>query len=59
METVKTTKEYKIFKKKSGRFAVKNTKGQWINKEDKIKILLDEKLIKLSPKKAVAEAPAE
>ncbi len=60
MESVKKTKEYNIYKKKSGRYAVKNAKGQPINKEEKIKILLSEKLIKLSPKKAAetTEAPA-
>lgn len=54
MEKVKATKEYKILKKRNGRYAVKNAKGQWINKEEKVNILLAEKLIKLSPKKEAA-----
>ena len=41
METVKTTKEFKILKKKSGRFGVKAANGKWINGEEKVKILLD------------------
>jgi hypothetical protein len=39
METVKETKDFKIFKKRNGRFGVKNDKGKWINGEDKVKIL--------------------
>lgn len=57
MEVVKETKEFKILKKRNGRFGVKNAKGAWINKEEKVKILLAEGLIKLAePKK---EEPAE
>lgn len=59
MEKVKSTKEYNVFKKKSGRYGVRASNGKWINGEDKVKILLDEKLIKLSPKKVVEEALAE
>jgi hypothetical protein len=59
MEKVKSTKEFNIFKKKSGRYGVRASNGKWINGEDKVKILADEKLIKLSPKKQVTEAPAE
>ncbi len=59
MEKVKSTKEYNIFKKKSGRYGVRATNGKWVNGEEKVKILLDEKFIKLSPKKVVEEAPAE
>ena len=63
METVKQTKEFKIFKKRNGRYGVKGTNGKWINGDDKIKILTSEGLIKLSaPKKkeepAAEEAPA-
>lgn len=57
METVKATKEFKILKKKNGRFGVKNAKGQWINGEEKVKILTQEGLIKVSVPKKV-EAPA-
>ena len=59
METVKKTKEYQIIKKRSGRHAVLSTDGKWIKAEEKVKILLKEGLIKLTPKKAPAEAPAE
>lgn len=56
METVKTTENYTIFKKRSGRFGVKASNKKWINGEEKAKILSDEGLIKLS---VAAEKPAE
>ena len=57
METVKETKEHRIFKKKSGRYAVKDGKGKWVKGDDKVKILVAEKLMKkVEPKKK--EAPA-
>lgn len=68
MEVVKQTKEFTIVKKRNGRYGVKNAKGKWINKEDKVKVLLGEGLIKAAmPKKeepvqeeaAAEEAPAE
>ena len=61
MELVKKSDEYKIFKKKSGRYAVKNLHGDILNAEKKTEILLKEKLITVSeakPKPA-EEAPAE
>lgn len=58
MEVVKKAKEFTIFKKKSGRFAVKNSKSKWVNGEEKVKILSAEKLIKLTPPKKKEEAPA-
>ena len=59
MENVKTTKEFKIFKKRNGRFGVKNAKGKWINGEEKVKILSSEGLIKVSVPKKVEEPAAE
>ncbi|HMQ09768.1 MAG TPA: hypothetical protein PKC21_04380 [Oligoflexia bacterium] len=61
MNKVKKTKEYTVYKKRSGRFGVKNKQNQWVNGDDKVSILLKEKLIKLvEPKKAPEpEAPAE
>ena len=58
MEIVKATADFKIMKKRSGRYGVKSTKGKWINGEEKVKILLAEKLIKVSEPKKVEE-PAE
>ena len=60
METVKKTAEYTILKKRSGRYAVRGPKKQWITGEDKVKILLAEKLIKApEPKPVEEEPPAE
>ncbi|MEM8608500.1 MAG: hypothetical protein AAGF92_15430 [Myxococcota bacterium] len=57
MEIVKKTPEYEIIKKRSGRYGVRNAERKWVNGEEKVKILLAEKLIKApEPKK---EEPAE
>ena len=57
MEIHKKTKEYTIFKKKSGRHAVVNPNGDYVKAADKVKILLGEKLIELTPQKKKEEAP--
>ena len=56
MELVKQSDEYKIYKKSSGRYAVKTIHGDIISAEKKVEILLKEKLIKVSEPKA---KPAE
>jgi hypothetical protein len=56
MEVVKETKEYKIYKKRSGRFCVADSKKKWINGEKKTEILVAAGLVKQMKKK---EAPAE
>ena len=53
MKVVKKTKDYIIYQKSSGRYAIKNADKNWVNADEKIKILLAEKLIK-----TVAPAPA-
>lgn len=55
MEIVKKLKEYIIYKKRSGRYAVKDMKGKWVNGEPKRDILLAEGLIKLPAAKKVDE----
>ena len=63
MELIKKTDNYTIYKKKSGRYAVKNKEKKYLSDKEKVEILLEEKLIKLSPRKkpeeAAAAAPAE
>lgn len=59
METVKATKEFKIVKKRNGRYGIKNPKGQWVNGEEKVKILTNEELIKVSVAKKVEEPAPE
>ena len=53
MKVIKKTKEYTVYQKGSGRYAVKNAHKNWVNADEKIAILLAEGLIK-----AVAPAPA-
>ena len=60
MELVKKDANYSIFKKRSGRYCIANPKGQWILGAEKVKVLLDEKLIKMEKAKPKTEpAPAE
>jgi len=59
VEEVKKTKEFTIFKKRSGRYGVQNTAGKWINSDEKAKILVDAGLITLAAPKKVEEAAPE
>jgi len=60
MQQVKKTKDYTIFQKHSGRYAVRGNDKQWIHGDEKARILLDESLIPAPLTKAPApEAPAE
>ena len=59
MEVVKQVKDLTIVKKRNGRFGVKNSKGKWINAEEKVKVLLAEGLITAPAPKKVEEAPVE
>lgn len=58
-EIVKESDKYKIFKKRSGRFAVVDSKGKFINGDAKRDILQTEKLVKVMKSKPKDEAPAE
>ena len=46
MKVVKRTKEYTVYQKSSGRYAVKDADKNWVNADAKITILLAEGLIK-------------
>jgi len=60
MKVVKETPEYTVYEKRSKRYAVKGADNKWINAEEKVKILLAEKLIEVKlPQPAKEEAPAE
>ena len=59
MEIVKKTKAYTVIKKRSGRFGVLGANGKWINGNEKIKILLDEGLIKVPAPKVQVEETAD
>ena len=58
MKVIKKTPEYTIYQKRSGRHAVKDADRQWINGEDKVKILLEANLIKLAAPAPAVEEPA-
>ena len=56
MDLVKETKEHKIYQKKSKRYAVRDANRKWVNGEEKVKILVKEKLLKVPiPKPAPKE----
>jgi uncharacterized protein YpmB len=60
MQQVKTTDDYTVFQKKSGRYAVQGKDKKWLHGEDKVRVLVGEALVKvLTPKAPAAEAPAE
>ena len=46
MKVIKKTKEYTVYQKSSGRYAVKDAAKNWVNADDKVTILLAEGLIK-------------
>lgn len=56
MKVILRTKQHTVYKKKSGRFAVKDAEKNWVNGDDKVAVLLAEGLVKTAPP-AVVEAP--
>ncbi len=63
MELVKKLDTGAIYKKRNGKYGIKNKQNKWVNGDEKVKILLAEGLIKAPVPKAkeepVEEAPAE
>lgn len=65
MELVKKTDDYVIYQKRSKRYAVRDQSRRWISGDEKVRILVSEKLLDVAlPKSAPAEeaegsAPAE
>lgn len=57
MKLVKKTAEYSVYLRRDDRHAVRNSKGKWINGDDKVAILQEHGLLKKPEPKA--EAPAE
>ena len=58
MKLIKKTAEYKIFMRGDDRYAVQDASGKPVNGEEKVRILVEEELIKVtlpSPKEEVAE----
>ena len=40
MKVIKKTKEYVIYQKASGRYAVKDADKKWVNADEKVRILV-------------------
>lgn len=60
MQLVKKTADYTIYQKRSKRYAVRDAEKKWVNGDEKITILLKEKLVKVAAAKPkVEEAAAE
>jgi hypothetical protein len=63
MKLVKKTEQYAIYQRNDDRYAVKNADNDAVNGEEKVRILLEEGLIKVSapaaPEEVVEEAAAE
>jgi hypothetical protein len=59
VKKVKTAGDYTIYQKRSGRYAVQDSKRQWVKGDDKAKILVEADLIKLSGPNPNPPAPAE
>lgn len=59
MKEIKSVGDNIIFEKKSGRYAVKNANKEYINGDEKTRILVDVGLVTISEPKAVEEAPVE
>lgn len=60
MEIVKRTSEYTIVKKRNGRYGVQAKGRNWVNADEKVKILKEAGLIKApEPKPAEPEPVAE
>lgn len=59
MQIVEKTENFEIIKKRSGRYGVRRARGQWINGDEKEKILSKEGFVKLSTPKPKEEPAAE
>ena len=57
MKLIKKTAEYKIFMRGDDRYAVQDANGKPVNGEEKVRILVQEDLIKVTLPSPKAEAP--
>ena len=57
MKLIKRTAEYKIFMRGDERFAVQDSNGRPVNGEEKVRILVEEELIKVTVPAPKEEAP--
>ncbi|NOX52590.1 MAG: hypothetical protein GXP16_18965 [Gammaproteobacteria bacterium] len=59
MKVVASTDEYTVYQRRDGRHAVQGANKRPINGDDKVKILLQHKLIDVAAPKAPETAPVE
>ena len=59
MSLEKKTAAHKIYKRRDGRFSVTTLKNKQVNGEEKMQVLLAQKLIKVTAAKPVEAAPVE
>ena len=59
MKEIKAVGDFKIYEKRSGRYAVKNADRAYVNGDDKAKILADAGLVTIPEPKAKEEPVAE
>ena len=59
MKTVLKTDTYTIFRKGSERYAIRGTNRAWINGDEKVRILVEHKLIDVAPPKPAEPEPAD
>ena len=57
MKVAKKTAEYTIFQRRDNRYAVCDTEKKWVNGDDKVKILMQEGLMKKPEPKAAKPDP--
>ncbi len=59
MKVVKQTAEYTIIQKRNNRYGVRGADRKWINADEKVRILLEQGLIKVTAPAAPAEEATE
>ena len=59
MKEIKSSGDYKIFEKKSGRYAVIDSNKKYVNGDDKAKIIADAGLVTIPVSKPKEPEPAE
>lgn len=59
MKLIKKTDDYTIYQKRSQRYAIKDKQKKWLNGEEKVKILMNEELLKPVAAKPKQEPAAE
>ena len=57
MKLIKRTAEYKVFMRGDERFAVQDSNGKPVNGEEKVRILVEEELIKVTVPAPKEQAP--